>query len=98
MTESKEGPQLSYLNLHIILSPYGVSIYQTAHIQDTILAQLFPDASEKVNSSPNPFKADSTFQITLEETLPATPAELHILEDRYLGKFSDHVGKILHIM
>ena len=62
------------------------------------LSQWFPYASEKVNYVPTPFKADSTFELSLAETFTATPAEFHILEERYLGKSSAHIGKILHIM
>ena len=36
---SKEGPQISYINIYIIQSPNVISINQTGHIQDTILAQ-----------------------------------------------------------
>ena len=76
---SKEGPQLSYLNTRIIQYPYGISIYQTSHIQDTILAQWFPDASEKVNYSPTTFKADSNFELTLEDNLPDTHTEIYFI-------------------
>ena len=95
---SKEGPELSYLNLCIIQSPHGISIYQTKHIKDTILVQWFPDATECVNSDTTPFKVDSTFEIYLAETLPDTSAEIHHLKECSLGKFSAHIGKILHIM
>ena len=88
---SKEGPKLSYLNTRIIQYPYGISIYQTSHIQDTILAQWFPDASGKFNSYPTPFKEDITFEIDLAETLPATPADLHLLEDVCLEKCSSNI-------
>ena len=91
---STESPELSYLNLQIIQSWYGIIIYQTYHIQDNISAQCFPYASEKFNSSPTPFNTYITFELSLEETLPATSAELHILEESYLGKFSAHIGKI----
>ena len=76
---SKEGPHIYHLNLRIIQSSYGIIIDQTAHIQDTILSKTVPDAYEKFNSDPTPFKIDSTFGITLVDTLPATPAELHLL-------------------
>ena len=95
---SKEGPKLSYLNLRIIQSPYGIRIGQIYHIQDTILAKCFPGAFEKVKPAPNPFKANNTFELTIVETLPDTPTELHVIEDCCLGKFSAHTGKILHIM
>ena len=91
---STESPELSYLNLQIIQSWYGIIIYQTYHIQDNISAQCFPYASEKFNSSPTPFNTYITFELSLEETLPATSDELHILEESYLGKFSAHIGKI----
>ena len=51
---SNECSKLSYINLRIIKYPYRISIDQTYHIQNTILAQWFPDASEKVNSDPTP--------------------------------------------
>ena len=62
---SKEGPKLSYIHLRLFQYPYDIAIYQTSHIQYTILAQWFPDASEKVNSVTNPFKADITFELSL---------------------------------
>ena len=52
----------------------------------------------KLNSAPTHFKSDRTFELTLTETLTATPAEIHILEERYLGKFSAHIRKNLYIM
>ena len=75
----KEYPELSYMNLRIIQSPCGISIYQAAEIKDIILSQWFPDVTERFNSSPTPFKAGSTFEITLVETLPYTPAGTHHL-------------------
>ena len=95
---SKENTQLSYINIRIIQYPYGISIYQPAHIHYTILVKWFTYASDKVNSYPNTLKEDSTFEMTLSENLPSTPAELHLLEECYLGKFSTYIGKILHIM
>ena len=70
-----------------------MSIDQTYHIQDNILEQWFPDASEKVNSDPTPFKADRTFKLALSETLATTPTEIHILEEQYVGKFSAYIEK-----
>ena len=90
---SKEFRQLSYLNLRIILSPYGIIIDHTSHIEDTVIAQWFPEASDKFNSDSITFKSDSTFEIALSETLPDTPDELHILEDTYLVKSSAHIRK-----
>ena len=95
---SKEGPQLSYLNLRTIQSPYVIRIYHTAHIQYTILAQWFPNSSWKLNSAPTAFKAYITFEITLEETPLDTPAEFHLLEKRYLGICSAHIRTFLHII
>ena len=91
---SKEGPQLYYLNLRIIQPPYGIIIDQKAHIQETILAQWFPDTSEKVNFTPTPFKTDITFELTLAETFPDTLSEMHLIEELYLGKFSAHTRKV----
>ena len=56
LVTSKEFIELSYLNLNIIQSTYKISIYETYHIQDTILSQWFTDSYERVNSDPNPFK------------------------------------------
>ena len=95
---SKEGTELSYLNIRIIKFPYSFSIDQTSYIKDTNLAQWFTNTSEKLYSAPTPFKSDITFELALEDTLPATPYELHVLEERYLVKFSAHIGRIIHIM
>ena len=80
---SKEGIELSYLNIRIIKYPYGLSIDQTSQIQDTILLQWFPYASDKVKSAPTPFKVDRTFELDLAEILPATPSGIHLLDDNY---------------
>ena len=48
----------------------------------------------KFTSTPPPFKAYSTFALSLAETLPATPYKLCILEQLYLGKFSTNIGKL----
>ena len=77
----------------VVQSPYGIGIDQTSHIQETVHSQCLPDASERVNSSPTPFKADTKFELALAETLPDTPAELHHLEERYLGKFSAYISQ-----
>ena len=53
---------------------------------------------EKFKSVTNPFKEYITFELSIKKNLPATPSELHILEERYLGKFSAHIKKILHII
>ena len=63
---SKEVSELSYLNLHTIQSPYGISIDKTYQIKDTSLVQWFPDTTEHVNYAPTPFKADSAFDFSLE--------------------------------
>ena len=94
----KEGPELSYINLWIIQSPYGTIIDQADHIKTIILAQWFPDATERVKYSPNLFKSDRTFELDLAETLTDTLSDLHHLEERYLGKFSANIGKPLQIM
>ena len=73
---------MSYTNLRIIQYPYGIGINQRDHIQDTILAQRFPDNYEKVNSYSTTFKEYTTFEINLSETIPATPSEIHLLEER----------------
>ena len=79
---SKEGLQMSYTNLRIIQYPYDIGINQRDHIQDTIIAQQFPDNYEKVNSDSTTFKEYTTFEINLSETIPATPSEIHLLEER----------------
>ena len=79
LVKSKEGQELSYLYLCIIISPYGISIYQLSHIKYTILSQWFPGTSERVNSDTIPFKEDITFDIELSDTLTATPDKIHYL-------------------
>ena len=79
---------------HHIIPIYGSIIDNRAHIQYTILEQWFPYASDKAKSSPNPFKADSTFGLFLAENLPYTPAEIHLPEKEYLGLFRAHIGKM----
>ena len=95
---SKEVPELSYLNLCIIRYPYNIIVDHTYHIQGTILVQWFTYFFEKDISYPTPFKAYTSFEMYLLETLTATPDELYLLEDRYLVKFSAHIRKFLHIM
>ena len=55
-------------------------------------------SGEKFNSSPISFKSDKTFEIYLAETLTSSPDEIHLLEERYLSKFSTHIRKCLYIM
>ena len=78
----KESPELSYLSIDLIQSPYGIRIYQTSHTQNTIIAQRFPDESDESNSERTPFKEDKTCQISLAENVHATLAEFHLLEER----------------
>ena len=84
--------------MRIIQSSHGISIDQISHTKETILEQWFPDASERVNFYPNPFKSDITFDLALAYTLPVTPAELRHLEERYLVKSSAHIEKLLNII
>ena len=46
----------------------------------------------------HPFQQYITFELTLAETLSDNPTELHIPEERYLGKFSAHVRENIHII
>ena len=71
---SKEVLELYYLHLCIIQTPHGIIIYQTDHINDTILSQCFPDAIEKIKSDTTPLKVDSTFELALEK-----PSEIPFL-------------------
>ena len=90
---SKEGPELSCINLRIIQYTYGISTDQTYQIQYTTLSQWYPYASERFNCAPTPFNSYNNFDLDISETLPATPAKFHHLEERYLGIFSAHIGK-----
>ena len=94
----KENLELFYLNIWLVQSSHVIIIDYTSYIQGIILPKWFPYNSEKVNSNSTPFKVDIIFEISLEETLPYTPSEIHIFEECYLGKFSAHIGKMLHIM
>ena len=67
---SKEVLELYYIHLCIIQTPHGIIIYQTDHINDTILSQCFPDAIEKINSDTTPLKVDSTFELALAKKNP----------------------------
>ena len=86
------------VNLWIIQYTYIISIDQKSHIKDTILESWLPYASDRVNSAPTPFNSDRSFKLDISETLNSNPAELHHLEERYLGKLSAHIGKILYMM
>ena len=95
---SKEVTELLNLNFLIIQYPHGISIYQTSHINNRIIQQWFPEATELFNSSPTTFNSYITFELSLSETLLDIPAELHLLEERYLVKSSTHIVNILHII
>ena len=75
----KEGPELSYIILYIIKSPHGIIIDQIDHMKATTTTQGFPDATERVNPATTPFKAEKKFELSLAETLPHTPVDLHHL-------------------
>ena len=87
-----------YLNLHIIQSPNRISINQTDYVKDAILFQCFPDTYERVTSSPNPFKTDSTFELDWLKLFLSPPTDIHHLEENYLRKSSAHISKILQMM
>ena len=58
---SKEGPELSDINLRTIQYPHGISIDKTDHIKDTIFAHWFPDAYRQDNFYSTTFKSDRKF-------------------------------------
>ena len=75
---TQEGPELNYLNLHIVQSNYGISFDQTQHILDMVEPHFPRDSSfSKVNF---PFCTDRGYEQELANAIPVTPAELAILE------------------
>jgi hypothetical protein len=96
----KEGTQISYLNLQIIQSKYGVSYDQTKHIHQKIVNKYFPP--DKVSGSPmkdvhTPFRTDSQCEKDLMEQLPAGKEELKQLEIEYGGTYPEIMGDIIHV-
>ena len=97
---TKEGTILSYLNLRIIQSEYGISYDQTDHIQRKIVNKYFPPSKigdSTLKAVHTPFRTDSAFETELLETLPATGTELLALEQRYGGSYASILGDIMHV-
>jgi hypothetical protein len=96
----KEGTQISYPNLQIIQSKYGVSNNQTKHIHQKIVNKYFPP--DKVSESPmkdvhTPFCTDSEYEKDLMEQLSAGKEELKQLEAEYGGTYPEIMGDIIHV-
>jgi hypothetical protein len=97
---SQEGNRLSYLNLRIVQSQFGISYDQTEHIQENILDFWFPpDTTERLKGHDTPWNlTDKKFEKDLAEVLPATDEELKELERKYGGSFARLLGQFMHVM
>jgi hypothetical protein len=97
---TQEGPCLSYLNLRIVQSQYGISYDQTEHIRDSILEFWFPSGStERLKGHDTPWNlTDKKFERDLAEVLPATDEELKELERQYGASYPRLLGQFTHVM
>ena len=92
---TQEGMILNYLNLQIIQSAAGISIDQTKHILEMVEPH-FPKGSSFTHTD-TPFWTDKSYETELLDAIPATPAELQLLEKEYGGSFATLYGQLLHV-
>jgi hypothetical protein len=82
----QKGAILRFLNLRIIQSPAGISIYQTDHIVETIVTPNFKNQNAStLVSITSPFPTDSSFEKHLYEAPVLVGAALKKLEDQHGG-------------
>lgn len=96
----KGGTVLSYLNLRIIQTEYGISYDQTDHIERKIVNKYFPPSKieeNKLKPVHTPFRTDSDYEKELMEQLPAVGSELKALESKYGGTFAGILGELMHV-
>ena len=89
---TKEGPQLSYLNLSITQTSEYIAIDQTKHIKE-IVDSWFPGETSNIHTTDTPFRTDNEF----EKALPAEPDELLQLEKQYNGPYRTTLGQFQHL-
>jgi hypothetical protein len=92
---TKEGPELSYLNLSITQTSEYIAIDQTKHIKE-IVESWFPETSN-IHTTDTPFRTDNEFEKALSEALPAEPDELLQLEKQYNGPYRTTLGQFQHL-
>ena len=70
----QQVPVIFYLNLRIIQSEHGISIYQSEHIQ-ILLAKYFK-STDNIPITNTPILADTQFDTEVSESIPANAQEL----------------------
>jgi hypothetical protein len=94
----QEGTILRFLNLLIIQSPAGISIYQTDHIVETILELYFKDRdTSALISITSPFPTDSSFEKCLHEAPILVCTTLCDVETKYGGSLFHWNDVLLHV-
>ena len=85
---TRTGPELSFLNYRIVQSEWGISIDQTTHIRQNILAKYFPNEKETVPFYSSPFPKDGKIEMDLYQAPHLTEEELAALAKKHRGGFS----------
>ena len=94
---TRTGTELSFLNYRIIQSEWGISIDQTTHIRQNILAKYFPDKTMKVPFQSSPFPLDNGVEMKIFEATDLSDKELSELAKIHRGGYSTWAGALLHI-
>ena len=96
VTSPGNQPVLKFLSTRIVISPLGISLNQTQHIQQKILHTWFP-VNTSAKSITTPFDPNPEFECTLGTTKALSDKDLQSFETAYHGEFRHTIGQLLHI-
>ena len=96
---TQQGMQLKFLNLRIIQSQAGISIDQTAHIEQNILRPYWKQhyGNKIIKFYSEPFPTNPKFEYTLYQEFPLTGKTLKDIVTKHDGFLAHWVGEIMHI-
>ena len=94
---TRTEPELPFLNYRVIQSKYGISIDQTTHIRQNILAKYFPNEDEKIPFYSSPFPLDNSVKMEIYNAPNLSEKELSDLAKIHRGGYSTLAGALLHV-
>lgn len=92
---AQEGNKIKFLNLRIVSFEHAATMDQTKHIL-SMVEPFFPRL-EKFSRKNLPMRTDNEYECEYASCIPATKAELALLEVEFGGSYLTLYGKLLHV-
>ena len=94
----QEDSKLKLLNINIIQSKSGISIYQTYHIMNNIIQEYWgTKTKEEVKYQHYSLPTDTSFEQTLFVDIPLIVSEMNKIGKKHGGSLNHWVGGLMHI-